>query len=47
MSRTLALLPRQTPARPLTSSTPVATQAIMGVAFNHIIPGALPGCMYN
>jgi hypothetical protein len=25
----------------------LAMIAIMGVAFNHIIPGALPGCMYN
>ena len=25
----------------------LAMLAIMGVAFNHVIPGALPGCMYN
>merc|ERR1719198_1879555 len=25
----------------------LAMLAIMGVAFNHVIPGALPGCIYN
>ena len=25
----------------------LAMLAIMGVAFNHVIPGALPGCIYS
>ena len=25
----------------------LAMLAIMGVAFNHVLPGSFPGCIYN